>query len=88
MGFTYTLLDVLNEERRGPEVVNSAVEEPQALLGVEVNGDDVVEASLDKHLSNQLERDVTASSHFRCSSRFTRVLRVMGGRGKGIKQTD
>lgn len=63
---SYRLNDVLNEEGRGAQVVDVAVEEAEALLGEEVDSDDVVEAALDQHLGDQLHRDVAATPHLGC----------------------
>lgn len=53
----------MDEKGGGADVVNVAVEEPQALLGVQVDRDDMVEAALDQHVGNQLHRDVAAAAH-------------------------
>merc|ERR1719347_1257981 len=54
--------DVLQEERAGSQVVHPAGKERLTLLRMEVDGDDVVEASLDAHVRHQLEADVPASA--------------------------
>ena len=63
---TYHFLNVVNEEGAGPDVVDGAVEEAETLLGVEIDGDDVVEAALDQHLGDQLQVDVAAATHLGC----------------------
>jgi hypothetical protein len=60
---TYTILDVLDEKWRSSKVVDGAVEEAEALLGVEVDRDDVVVAALDHQLGQEFEGNVAAASH-------------------------
>ena len=56
-------MDVLDEKGRSSQVVDGAVEEAEALLGVEVDGDDVVEAAFDHQLGKKFEGNVAAASH-------------------------
>ena len=47
---SYRLNDVLNEEGRGAQVVDVAVEEAEALLGEQVHRHDVIEPALRGHM--------------------------------------
>jgi len=55
--------DVLEEEGAGAEVVHPTAEEALGLLGVEVESDDVGEASSADHLRHEFEGDVATTSH-------------------------
>lgn len=48
---------VRDHQRLGPQVVHWDVEEPLNLAGVQVHGDDVVAASDDNHVGDQLRSD-------------------------------
>ena len=60
---THTLLNVLEEERRRPQVIHGTVEESLNLLLVQVHRDEVRQAGLAHHLGEQLGHDTAALPH-------------------------
>lgn len=60
---THTLLNILQQKRRSPQIVDRTVEEPLNLLLVQVHRDDMRQTGLAHHLCQQLGNDAAALAH-------------------------
>lgn len=60
---TYALLNVLKQERRGPQVVHRAIKEALDLLLVQVHCDQVRQSRLAHHLGEQFRDNAATLSH-------------------------
>jgi hypothetical protein len=64
---TYTFLDVLQQEGRGPQVIDRTVKEALDFLLVQIHCYDMGKTRLAQHLGEQLAHDAATFPHFACT---------------------